>query len=405
MPLKTRNFNLKDELSIPEWNETLILDANFKDLLNEDTLLLFEIFDERPSLSTTKKKNSLLNLPVRIAWGFLFPIGQERQIHSGILKEWDLNYRDNKSIDSIIPNRKNRRLSAIDENLDSNIQSTQPSNESTNNPASISKEESVEYNIHSGKESDIWKRIQLYQCINHDGTLGYIQRKIMGWPSLTLSRRDIQQNDNLRFDKTDDMGYPDGIPNVYLQYRRQKHILIPNGWLNIALGPRRIEYSVGKTSYKKKDVNINIDTSDDKTNNINAVTPSGIVTSKSDLQKQKAMVLKRVRGLNELCVIPDRLLHRLQAGPEGAMVVQFSHSGHILAVASKSNIPSVNLVSYSNTNTIPGEIYSLRLFDTDDGSEIWSTNIAHYGVIYSIAWSKDDSYLLTCSSDGTSKVW
>eukprot|EP01035_Chromulina_nebulosa_P017824 gene17824-23435_t len=201
----------------------------------------------------------------------------------------------------------------------------------------------------------------------------------MGWPSLTLSRRDIQQNDNLRFDKTDDMGYPDG--------------------------PRRIEYAVGKTSYKKKDVNINIDTSDDKTNSNKIVTPSGIITSKSDIHKQKAMVLKRVRGLHELCVIPDRLLHRLQSGPEGAMVVQFSHSGHVLAVASKSNIPNVNLVSYSNTNTIPGEIYSLRLFDTDDGSEMWSTTIAHYSVIYSIAWSKDDSYLLTCSSDGTSKVW
>lgn len=32
---------------------------------------------------------------------------------------------------------------------------------------------------------------------------------------------------------------------------------------------------------------------------------------------------------------PDKLLHRLEVGPNGAMVVAFSHSGHLLAVAAE----------------------------------------------------------------------
>jgi WD40 repeat protein len=50
-------------------------------------------------------------------------------------------------------------------------------------------------------------------------------------------------------------------------------------------------------------------------------------------------------------------------------------------------------------------IYSLKLFDTDTNEEVWSEDAAHHGVVYEAKWSKDDRYLLTCSGDGTSKVW
>ena len=52
-----------------------------------------------------------------------------------------------------------------------------------------------------------------------------------------------------------------------------------------------------------------------------------------------------------------------------------------------------------------GVLYSLRLFDTDSGKEVWSTTAAHHGVIYSLSWNADDSALLSTSGDGTAKIW
>lgn len=50
-------------------------------------------------------------------------------------------------------------------------------------------------------------------------------------------------------------------------------------------------------------------------------------------------------------------------------------------------------------------IYSLKLYDTDSNEEVWAEDAAHHGVIYEARWSRDDRYLLTCSGDGTAKVW
>lgn len=50
-------------------------------------------------------------------------------------------------------------------------------------------------------------------------------------------------------------------------------------------------------------------------------------------------------------------------------------------------------------------IYSLRLFDSDWNEEIFLEDAAHHSVIYDIKWSKNDRYLLTCSGDGTCKIW
>lgn len=50
-------------------------------------------------------------------------------------------------------------------------------------------------------------------------------------------------------------------------------------------------------------------------------------------------------------------------------------------------------------------VYSLLLYDTDLDEEVWAEEIAHHAVIYDIKWSKNDRYLLTCSADGTCKVF
>ena len=36
---------------------------------------------------------------------------------------------------------------------------------------------------------------------------------------------------------------------------------------------------------------------------------------------------------------------------------------------------------------------------------MWIEDAAHHGPIYELKWSRDDKFLLSCSGDGTSKVW
>lgn len=53
--------------------------------------------------------------------------------------------------------------------------------------------------------------------------------------------------------------------------------------------------------------------------------------SQREQARLRSAVMKRTRGPRERCVVPDKLVYRLDPGGEGAMVVSFSTSGHILA--------------------------------------------------------------------------
>lgn len=60
-------------------------------------------------------------------------------------------------------------------------------------------------------------------------------------------------------------------------------------------------------------------------------------------------------------------------------------------------------------NAVPlstdGVLYSIILYDTDLKEEVWVEDAAHHGPIYELKWSRDDRFLLSCSGDGTCKVW
>ena len=57
----------------------------------------------------------------------------------------------------------------------------------------------------------------------------------------------------------------------------------------------------------------------------------GAPHSPAELSKLRSALLKRTRGLQEPCVVPEKLLQRIDVGGEGALAISFSHSGHILA--------------------------------------------------------------------------
>lgn len=64
---------------------------------------------------------------------------------------------------------------------------------------------------------------------------------------------------------------------------------------------------------------------------------NGAPKSKAELMKLRSALLKRTRTAREQCVVPDKLLYRYDVGEEGAMVVSFSSSGHILAIAARGS--------------------------------------------------------------------
>jgi len=57
----------------------------------------------------------------------------------------------------------------------------------------------------------------------------------------------------------------------------------------------------------------------------------GASKSTQELARLRSALLKRNRGTREPCVIPDKLLYRVDVGNDGALAVSFSHSGHVLA--------------------------------------------------------------------------
>lgn len=84
------------------------------------------------------------------------------------------------------------------------------------------------------------------------------------------------------------------------------------------------------------------------------------------------------------------------------MIVNFDIT-MFLVVGAKSAALPVHLLQ--NNSLGQGDMYSIYLIDTDTGRVIWREDSGHYGVIYDLVWSKDDSYLSSCGGDGMIKVW
>jgi WD40 repeat protein len=61
--------------------------------------------------------------------------------------------------------------------------------------------------------------------------------------------------------------------------------------------------------------------------------------------------------------------------------------------------------TYTTQATCADKIYSLHIFDVDTGKSVWSDLRAHHGIVYQTRWSLDDKWLLTCSADGSAKIW
>ena len=274
MPVVTRPCSLKDSTMSPFWNQELIIDAFYFDVADEKSLLLFEVLDDKPSLSSSRRRRdgeAVVPTAKRIAWAYLLPIGIGGELNVGLSDDWKTSKRVAvaKNKESVTPTGEEHppigneqekghvgvkfeehQQHASHDSLHSHGNEESHHDDvrrSGNSVASWGGANAPSKYPWSKRSADMPLRLQLHQYREYDGLFGFLQRKIMGWPTIgSYSDRYVPSlccivTISHSFDFSDTTAYPNNIPEVYLQWRLQRKILVREGFLSISLGPRPSE--------------------------------------------------------------------------------------------------------------------------------------------------------------------
>ena len=216
----TRPCALKNSMEYPSWTQELILDANYCDVASEDALLLFEILDDKPSLSPQQRnKNNESNVPTakRVAWAYLLPIGMRGELNIGLSDDWKTSNRNAKNISSRTSSpTKNRKKATGDGTGDLNKETTDNGGEEVDGEDTLSAlpsdrprsplkqqqqngedEQNLRISTNSVQQqqnkrnypwnkrsADLPLRLQLHFYREYDGAVGFAQRRLRSWPAL-----------------------------------------------------------------------------------------------------------------------------------------------------------------------------------------------------------------------------
>ena len=85
-PCLTGPCPLTQPSAMPYWRETLPISAPFTEAVSPNTLLLFELLDDRPSLKPNKS-GTKHRAHKRIAWSYLLPVGSRGRLTLGLRPE------------------------------------------------------------------------------------------------------------------------------------------------------------------------------------------------------------------------------------------------------------------------------------------------------------------------------
>lgn len=226
------------------WNEEVILSADFGDIVNENTILLFELLDERPSLSLSKNLNqNNLSVYKKIAWSYLLPIGNDGQLNVGIFKR-------SKPEKPLSPRRNDEKHVQVTDNEPNSSSFQEASNEistHSNLPIQVdttfSKPPPLDLTIspklpapatpsalsesYKDTTTDTNLKLQLYYYREFEDIIGWIQRRILMWPKF-----------NPKYEGPEEPSYPSNIPPIFLQFKLLKQNRIKGAFLNISAGSR-----------------------------------------------------------------------------------------------------------------------------------------------------------------------
>jgi len=103
---------------------------------------------------------------------------------------------------------------------------------------------------------------------------------------------------------------------------------------------------------------------------------------------KRLTLLKRKRGTNEDCYLPDKLLYKFSTAKLGCLTHEFSNDGKYLAAAC----------------TDINSITTIKIFNIEEGNLKYHFK-GNQQLIHSLTWSPDDLILITSSSDNTVSLW
>ncbi|XP_035271774.1 jouberin isoform X2 [Anguilla anguilla] len=110
---------------------------------------------------------------------------------------------------------------------------------------------------------------------------------------------------------------------------------------------------------------------------------------KSDGQPadSKAPVLKWSRVPGQVCRIPNKSMLTFRGGQMGCFTLRFSPDGRALAAACADR-----------------DAFPIIVYEIPSGKVLSAFN-GHLSIVYDLCWSRDNSNLLSASSDGTVRMW
>jgi jouberin len=106
-----------------------------------------------------------------------------------------------------------------------------------------------------------------------------------------------------------------------------------------------------------------------------------------DYKKRRTLLLRR-RGLNEDCILPDRLLFKFNTSKLGCLTHDFSHDGRYLAAAC----------------TDLNSVTTIKIFNVEEGVLRYHFK-GHQQLIHQMVWSDDNEILISASADNFVTLW
>jgi WD40 repeat protein len=405
-PLNSRAYSMRSDETCPRWTDTLTIRARFSDVLDPNTLVLFEILDNPPAIrksggSNARRKSDYSDC---LAWGFLLPRG---------------NSQGNPNV--ALPDETTGRSGGGIGSALSSVGVGAAEGGVAEGEASGLLEGEERRSVDGVNFRPL--RIQLYEYREETWLVEGIQRRMLGWPS--KARNVFKTQRKSRAGVADE--FAQRIPDVYFQWRRQRHVKA-GGVLNVLVSyTHRPSIAAARALAAASDGGIQglSPTSDSEGGrggraggDMNRLGSSdstdrgggGTSTAKEEALKAaiRAAVNRRSRSELEPSVLPNRLLRRgVEAGgKDGSVVCRFSHQGTLLAIASVSpRLDATAHISSLGASGYPGTLYALSIYDSDTGDLLWCDEYAHFGIIYDVKWSPDDRSIVTCSSDGRCKLY